>query len=123
MTICDTNTYLGVIAISNNNFSTLQLALTDFDELINQIEFTLYFYTFVEGIIEKLLQCRKKTMYYLVLYHVPTYLTKVYLPRYEISTGNSFIPQENAYLSIYLYLRTIYPKVFSQNDGKNVTSL
>ena len=50
MTICDTNTYLGVIAISNNNFSTLQLALTDFDELINQIEFTLYFYTFVEGI-------------------------------------------------------------------------
>ena len=60
MTICETNTYLGVIAISNNNFSTLQLALTDFDELINQIEFTLYFYTFVEGIIEKLLQCRKK---------------------------------------------------------------
>ena len=90
--------------------------------LLNQIEFTLYFYTFVEGIIEKLLQCRKKTMY-LVLYYVPTYLTKVYLPRYEISTGNSFIPQENAYLSIYLYLRTIYPKVFSQNDGKNVTSL
>ena len=73
--------------------------------LINQIEFTLYFYTFVEGIIEKLLQCRKKTMYYLVLYYVPTYLTKVYLPRYEISILEiPLYPKKmHTYLSTYIY--------------------